>query len=193
MLKRIDFRLAFFLVLISIIFFAYYFAMRSHTINSIIGLDNIENKSHKIIEQCGENYWFTWIAVGGKNYIFKDVIGCNRYSANQSCVFSVKEKKLNSYYDRKDLTVDQKSYDLLDRLNTGDIGYIDNIENYKEYAAVYEALTQANLKIKEAHYTIKKNIFMDIIYLFLISNTGSEKCSKQDLSRYLIELVGENK
>ena len=193
MLKRIDLRLTFYLVLISVIFFAYYFAMRSHTISQIIGLDNIENKSHQIIEKCGENYWLSWVVVGGKKYYFKDVIGCNKYSANQSCIFSVKKKNLNPYYNSKNLTMDQKSYELLDQLNTGDIGYIDNIDNYKDYTAVYEALTKSNLKIKEAHYTIKKDFFRDIIYLFFISNTGSEKCNRQDLSKYLIELVGENK
>jgi hypothetical protein len=174
--------------------FMQFFEIKDHYYASISNA-GIKKKIEKRINQCGKDYWLSWIVLDGnvskRKYYFQDVIGCNPESGiKNDCSFSVKNSKLNPFYNETYHKLDKNTYKLLMGMDTGLVGYYDNLTKLRTYKAMNEALNSFNKEIKVLGLTVTKNIKQNIVYVFAMTKTGDSKmtCNKSDIINILEDL-----
>lgn len=158
----------------------------------------IKSKIDNIVNECGKDYWVSWLVLDESPFVnryrFIDILGCNP-TDKVSCTFSVKDAKLNIFYDRSHM-LDEKSANLIQGIPSGRAYLRDNIEDFKDYAAIYEALTSSNKKIEQVGiavargFIIKGSIKTSVVYAFALTRTSKDniKCDKNKITNILEEL-----
>lgn len=169
----------------------YYFSYNHYYYS--VSDSKIKTKINATINQCGEGYYISWIVLDTKyfhdKYFFQDVIGCNKNKAGEGCAFSVKDKKLNKFYNESHY-IDDKSYHYLDKLDTGDVLYFTTTNDLYQYPSIYQALNSTNKKIFSGGITVIKNTFKNIVYIFALTETNANKvtCNRHQITNYLEDI-----
>lgn len=166
-----------------------FFPLASQTrLNLSEALDNITIKVDQQIRTCGVHYWTTWIIVDAskKQFKFQDVRGFNKEG---TAIISPKSLKLNPYYLKKH-TVDDKTIDFLSNFENGVAGYYGDISFFDEYPTAKEIIQQSNKKPVTITISVTKNIFSNIVYVFLATVTSSDfrQCDKTQIVNNLEDL-----
>jgi hypothetical protein len=172
--------------------FFQFFEVKDHYYSSISNAA-IKKKIEEKIDYCGVDSWISWIVLDGnksKNkYYFQDVIGCNPESKlNNSCSYSVKETRLNPFYNETYHKIDAETYSFLEKMDTGLVAYFDDLKYLKQFKSIDIALQSSNKEIKNIGLTVTKNIKKNIVYVFAMTNTGNNKCGKDKTISMLEEL-----
>ena len=129
-------------IFILYVLFFQFFEIKDHYYSSISNA-RIKAKIESRINECGKDYWLTWIVLDGNSskekYFFQDVIGCS--SENKAdCAFSVKEAKLNKFYNEEFHKVDKKTYEFLTSIDNGVSGYYKDMSFLKNFPAINEVI-----------------------------------------------------
>lgn len=154
----------------------------------------IKKEMQKIANRCGEGYYISWIEYDNKifrdRYFFKDVIGDNFNHHLPDLVNSIKDKKLNSFYS-KPHDVDYKTFDYIDQLDTGDVRYFRNIEEFKDLPSIYHALNNTNEKVYFGGLTVVRDIRIKVIYVFTLVSTRefNKICDQNSITQNLEEIA----
>jgi len=174
--------------------FMQFFEIKDHYYASISNA-NIKKKIESRVNQCGKDYWVSWIVLDGnvskRKYYFQDVIGCNPNSKiSGDCSFSVKNSKLNPFYNETYHKLDGKTYEFLMGMDTGLVAYYEDLSKLKVYKSMSNALDSSNKEIKSLGLSITKNIKRNIVYVFAMTKTGNSKmtCDKSDMINILEDL-----
>ena len=174
--------------------FMQFFEIKDHYYASISN-ESIKKKIENKINQCGKDYWISWIVLDGnvskRKYYFQDVIGCNPGSKiKNDCSFSVKNSKLNPFYNETYHKLDSGSYKFLMGMDTGLVAYYEDFSKLRVYKSINYALKSSNKGITALGLTITKNIKQNIVYVFAMSKTGDSemKCNKSDIINILEDL-----
>lgn len=184
------------LIQVFVLYIAFFqmFNLKNHYEFAIVNRD-IKEKIEEKINYCGKDTWLSWIILDAnktKNrYYFQDVIGCkNTIKKDESCAFSVKEAKLNSFYNQKYHTLDTNTLYFLEKLDTGMVGYYEDLDFLKSFSSIKEALNSTNKDIKSLGISVTKNTKSNIVYIFLMTNTNrnESKCDRKETVNILEEL-----
>lgn len=177
------------IILLLIIAFIYFYFLFFYNNKFTISLsyNRIENKINEIVNYCKNDNFIDWIVVDKKRYYFQDVVGCN-YSSDKNCSFSVKRNNLNQFYNRKDLILDEKTYSLLNSLDTGQVAYYNDLEFLSKFKTFDEAFSNSNKKITKIAFSITRNYISGLVYVFMWTNTGNNICDKNYIVNNLQEL-----
>lgn len=189
------------IVLIYSLFFEF-FKIRSDYYSSISN-DRIGAKIEEKINQCGKNYFIHWIvldteakqSVNGQifgKYYYEDLIGCNEMNGKSNCAFSVKQQKLNTFYNKEHEIKDPNSLSIFNGMDTGNVLYCDDInECFKNNEAINDIMVNANKRAYSIGLTITKNNINHIVYIFAMTNTNksNQKCDKKDVTKILEDLA----
>lgn len=188
------------LVQVFIIYFLFFqfFEIKDYYYSSISNA-RIKNKIESRINQCGKDYWLSWIVLDANSskqkYFFQDVIGCSPAKIGD-CAFSVKEAKLNKFYNEEFHKVDRKTYEFLTSIENGVSGYYKDMAFLKNFPAINEVINNSNKTIYELGISVTKDLRRNLVYVFTMTNTSSNnnKCDKdqmifilEDLSTYAKE------
>jgi len=162
----------------------YYSAIANHRIRS-----RIEARA----EECGKDYFISWLVFDGNKtkdkYYFKDVIGCNPKKEKKDCAFSVKDAKLNPFYNAEYHRVDKKTYEFLEKMETGNAGIYDNLDYFKDYPAINDVLHSTNKKIERLGISITRDIRKNVVYVFTITNVSkNNQCDRHQMTDILEDL-----
>lgn len=155
---------------------------------------NIRNEMQKIVNRCGENYYVSWIEYDNKifqdRYSFKDVIGDNFNHQKPDLINSIKDKKLNSFYSNSH-KVDYKTFEYIDKLDTGDVRYFDSIEDFRNLPSIYDALNNSNEKIYFGGLTVVRDVRVKVIYVFTLVSTNkfNKICNRNSIVRNLEQIA----
>lgn len=174
------------------ILFFQFFEIKDHYYSSISNA-RIKAKIESRINQCGKDYWLTWIVLDGNNskekYFFQDVIGCVP-NKNGNCAFSVKEAKLNKFYNEEFHRVDKKTYEFLTSIENGVSGYYNDMSFLKKFPSIDEVLKNSNKTIYELGISVTKDIRRNLVYVFAMTNTSKENksCDKNQMILILEDL-----
>lgn len=181
-------------VFIILVIFMQFFEIRDQYHISINNA-KIKRKIESKINQCGKDYWISWLVLDGnsskKKYYFEEVMGCNEYSTNNNdCSFSVKNTKLNPFYNEIYHRLDSNTYELLTTMDTGMVAYFGDTTKIEPYKSMIDALEASNLEIKSLGVSVTRNIAQNLVYVFTISKTGESagKCDKRKVVGILEEL-----
>lgn len=167
------------------ILFFQFFEIKDHYYSSISNA-RIKAKIESRINQCGKDYWLTWIVLDGNNskekYFFQDVIGCAP-NKNGNCAFSVKEAKLNKFYNEEFHRVDEKTYEFLTSIENGVSAYYNDMSFLKKFPSINEVLKNSNKTIYELGISVTKDIRRNLVYVFAMTNTSKENksCDKDQM------------
>lgn len=167
------------------ILFFQFFEIKDHYYSSISNA-RIKAKIESRINQCGKDYWLTWIVLDGNNskekYFFQDVIGCAP-NKNGNCAFSVKEAKLNKFYNEEFHRVDEKTYEFLTSIENGVSAYYNDMSFLKKFPSINEVLKNSNKTIYELGISVTKDIRRNLVYVFAMTNTSKENksCDKNQM------------
>lgn len=177
-----------------LVLFVQFFEIKDHYYSSISNA-SIRNKIENRINQCGENYWISWIVLDGnisKNkYYFKDLIGCNNHNKiNGDCSYSVKASKLNPFYNEPYHKLDSSTYEFLSNMDTGLVAYFEGDKELSNFSAIKRAARSSNKEIESLGVAVTKNITRNVIYAFTMSKTkgGKETCDKKEVVNILEDL-----
>ena len=156
--------------------------------------DRIKERMHFYSNECKQDYWFSWIIFDERifrRYYYNDVIGCSPLVKYGKCSFSVKEKKLNSFYNQDYHKIDKITYNFLTSFETGEVGYYYDFEDLKNYPTIMENIKATNLDIKEMGITVVKNKLNSLIYVFTITKTNKKNltCNKDKITHILQDLA----
>lgn len=174
------------------ILFFQFFEIKDHYYSSISNA-RIKAKIESRINQCGKDYWLTWIVLDGNNskekYFFQDVIGCAP-NKNGNCAFSVKEAKLNKFYNEEFHRVDEKTYEFLTSIENGVSAYYNDMSFLKKFPSINEVLKNSNKTIYELGISVTKDIRRNLVYVFAMTNTSKENksCDKDQMILILEDL-----
>jgi len=177
-----------------IIIASLHFIKRQDEYFSKIRAERVKDRIDSFIERCGKNYYISWLVLDAnrskKQYYFSDVVGCNPQSTKLSCAFSVKDLKLNPFYNQEYHKFDKETFKYLDKMESGVAAYYDQPElALSGYPAIKNILDSTNKKINSVGISITKDIFGNPIYVFTMTNVGySDKCSKYVIVDILEEL-----
>jgi len=183
------------LIQITFLYIAFFqfFEVKDHYYSSISNA-SIKTKIENKINICGPDTWISWIVLDGnksKNkYYFQDVIGCNVESKiKNNCAYSVKETRLNPFYNETYHKLDTDTYHFLEKMDTGMVAYFDDLKYLNEFKSINKALQSSNKDIKSIGLTVTKNVKKNIVYVFAMTNTKKEtKCGKDKTISILEEL-----
>lgn len=174
------------------ILFFQFFEIKDHYYSSISNA-RIKAKIESRINQCGKDYWLTWIVLDGNNskekYFFQDIIGCAP-NKNGNCAFSVKEAKLNKFYNEEFHRVDEKTYKFLTSIENGVSAYYNDMSFLKKFPSINEVLKNTNKTIYELGISVTKDIRRNLVYVFAMTNTSKENksCDKDQMILILEDL-----
>lgn len=174
------------------ILFFQFFEIKDHYYSSISNA-RIKAKIESRINQCGKDYWLTWIVLDGNNskekYFFQDIIGCAP-NKNGNCAFSVKEAKLNKFYNEEFHRVDEKTYKFLTSIENGVSAYYNDMSFLKKFPSINEVLKNSNKTIYELGISVTKDIRRNLVYVFAMTNTSKENksCDKDQMILILEDL-----
>lgn len=174
------------------ILFFQFFEIKDHYYSSISNA-RIKAKIESRINQCGKDYWLTWIVLDGNNskekYFFQDIIGCAP-NKNGNCAFSVKEAKLNKFYNEEFHRVDEKTYEFLTSIENGVSAYYNDMSFLKKFPSINEVLKNTNKTIYELGISVTKDIRRNLVYVFAMTNTSKENksCDKDQMILILEDL-----
>lgn len=177
--------------IIYVLFFQF-FQIQDHYRSSISNA-RINSKIEDRINQCGKDYWISWIVLDAnqtnKKYYFQDVIGCNPEKLG-SCAFSVKDQKLNQFYNEEYHRVDDSTYQFLISMDTGAAGYYDDISFIENFPAIKEAIGSSNKKVYSLGLSITKDLRKNVVYVFALTTTSedNQRCDKQKIISILEDL-----
>jgi hypothetical protein len=180
-----------FQIFILYILFFQFFETKDHYYSSISNA-RIKNKIESRINQCGKDYWLSWIVLDGNSprekYFFQDVIGCSGKPGE--CAFSVKEAKLNKFYNEEFHKVDKKTYQFLSLIKNGVSAYYDDMAFLKDFPAISEVINHSNKTIYELGISVTKDFKRNLIYVFAMTNTSkkNKKCNKDQMIFILEDL-----
>ncbi len=184
------------------IFFQYSQYLQNNRYDYSVANSRIKSKIEEKINYCGKDYWISWIVLSGNKstnkYFFQDVIGCNPNKNSNNCAFSVKEAKLNEFYNQEYHKIDPKTYNFLMKIDTGVAGFYSDMSFFNDYPAIKNVLINSNKVISTLGITVTKDIRRNIVYVFAMSNTSSKlsnKCDKNKIVNTLEEIsifAGEN-
>jgi hypothetical protein len=179
-------------IFILYVLFFQFFEIKDHYYSSISNA-RIKAKIESRINECGKDYWLTWIVLDGNSskekYFFQDVIGCS--SENKAdCAFSVKEAKLNKFYNEEFHKVDKKTYEFLTSIDNGVSGYYKDMSFLKNFPAINEVIKNSNKTIYELGISVTKDLRRNLVYVFAMTNTSKEnkKCDKDQMILILEDL-----
>jgi hypothetical protein len=178
-------------VFILYVLFFQFFEIKDHYYSSISNA-RIRTKIESRINECGKDYWLTWIVLDGNSskekYFFQDVIGCSNKLGD--CAFSVKETKLNKFYNEEFHKVDKKTYQFLTSIENGVSGYYKDMTFLKNFPAINEVINNSNKTIYELGISVTKDIRRNLVYVFAMTNTSKEnkKCDKDQMIFILEDL-----
>lgn len=178
-------------IFILYVLFFQFFEIKDHYYSSISNA-RIKAKIESRINQCGKDYWLTWIVLDGNSskekYFFQDVIGCS--SKPGDCAFSVKEAKLNKFYNEEFHKVDSKTYKFLTSIDNGVSGYYKDMTFLKNFPAINEVINNSNKTIYELGISVTKDVRRNLVYVFAMTNTSKEnkKCDKDQMILILEDL-----
>lgn len=179
------------ILLIFTIFF-HIFNLQDHYRTSISN-SRIKEKIENKIVACGKDYWISWMVLDANDsknrYYFQDVIGCNPQKQG-NCAFSVKEMKLNKFYNEEYHKVDDETYRFLMKMDTGIAGYYEDMNFLKQFPSIYEVVKKSNKTIQSIGITVTKDLRKNIVYVFSMTKTSknNSSCSKQDIINTLEDL-----
>jgi len=181
-------------IFVILILFVQFFEIKDHYYASMSNV-SIRTKIEDRINQCGKDYWLSWIVLDGnvskRKYYFQEVIGCNNDTGDgDDCSYSVKETKLNPFYNESYHRLDNNTYKFLTNMDTGMVAYFEDVGKLNNYKAIKEALLSSNKKIDSLGLTVTKNIKRNIVYVFAMSKTGAgvETCDKDRVVNILEDL-----
>lgn len=157
--------------------------------------EKIESKIRSIVNFCGKDRWLMWAVIDKdlNRFNFKKVYGCN--STKADCAQDIKILKLNPFYDRMDLELDDATFSFIDRFDAGLAGFY-SAEYLQRFPAIKNILENTNKKVENvgiaaAHDSIKKLFFVrNLIYVFALTSTSdkNQKCDKNTTVTMLEEL-----
>lgn len=174
------------------ILFFQFFEIKDHYYSSISNA-RIKAKIESRINQCGKDYWLTWIVLDGNNskekYFFQEIIGCAP-NKNGNCAFSVKEAKLNKFYNEEFHRVDEKTYEFLTSIENGVSAYYNDMSFLKKFPSINEVIKNSNKTIYELGISVTKDIRRNLVYVFAMTNTSKENksCDKDQMILILEDL-----
>lgn len=198
MIKKFSSKFGFLIFALVQIFigFCIYFqlAMPQDHYNYSINGAKIKTKLEDIVNQCGSNSWVSWLIVDGNRatgrYNFQDVIGCKKAKEEQDCSFSVKDAKLNPFYDQDYHVIDLLTYKMLAAMNNGEAAYYGDVKQLKKFLSIKEILESTNHKVISAGFSIVKNTQNNLVHVFILSKTegASDSCDQTTTTQLLEEL-----
>lgn len=178
------------ITLIYIIFFNR-FSLHPYDVDN--SFSNIKAKIESSIDECGKDYWISWLVLDTREskdkYRFKDVVGCSP-SKKINCAFSVKDTKLNPFYNQKYHRLDSKTYDFLMKLEMGTAAYFRDMSFFEDYPTIKEILEKTNKPIEELSMSITRNFTGDIVYVFTMTSTSKKvtACKREKMINILEDL-----
>lgn len=129
------------------------------------------------INNCGKDYYFSSLIIDGNQYYFDDITGCREDQKNATCVYSVKDSKINKFYNQsheidpltKNLILQQPRRTVIE----------PNIEDLLRYPAINELLGITIKDIKKVWFmTYWKNDTIKKVFIITSANPV-EYCNKQ--------------
>lgn len=172
--------------------FFHFFSIQNHYKTSISN-SRIKERIDNRIAICGKDYWISWMVLDANDnknrYFFQDVIGCNPLKQG-NCAFSVKDMKLNKFYNEEYHKVDDKTYEFLMKMDTGVAGYYEDVNFIKQFPSIYEVIKHSNKTINSIGISVTKDLRKNIVYVFSMTKTSktNNSCSKQDVINTLEDL-----
>lgn len=165
----------------------YLFCQPKKQYHNSIANARIKTKIENRINECGQDYWLSWLVLDGNKYFFQDVIGCSA-NKKENCSFSVKDAKLNQFYNEENHKVDRKTYEFLNSIENGVSGYYNDLSFLKDFTSINEAIQNTNKQIYELGISVVKDKKRNLIYVFTMTNTAKEntKCNKNKIT-YILE------
>jgi len=179
-------------IFILYVLFFQFFEIKDHYYSSISNA-RIKAKIESRINECGKDYWLTWIVLDGNSskekYFFQDVIGCSPRKTGD-CAFSVKEAKLNKFYNEEFHKVDRKTYEFLTSIENGISGYYNDMSFLKNFSAINDVINNSNKTIYELGISVTKDFKRNLVYVFAMTNTSKENknCNKEQMILILEDL-----
>lgn len=176
-------------IIVGIVFLIFMPLFAQSQLNAIKAIDDITNKTDDQIRKCGIGYWISWIVIdqSRKQFYFQDVRGLNK---DATAIISPKALKLNPYYLGIH-SIDQETIRFLSSFENGVAGYYADLSFFSNLSVVQKVLKVSNKNIKSVGVSVTKNIFTDIVYVFLMtatSDSNSEQCDKTQIVNHLEDL-----
>lgn len=181
------------IILLYVIFFQY-FEIKDHYYTSLAGA-RIKQKIQNAVNYCGYGSFISWIVLDSNNirnkYFFSDVIGCGDQNL-ENCAYSVKDLKLNLFYNEERHYLDDDTYNFLVNLESEKAYYYSNedLGDIYQYGTFQIAIDAALSKIHSLGIAIVKDKKNNIVYLFSLTNTISDnKCNEEKASSILEDIA----
>jgi len=180
-------------ILVLYTIFFQFFEIKDHYYSSIA---NAKIKAHieDKVNQCGRGTWISWLVVDGNvsrdRYYFQDVIGCRKDTEEKGeCAFSVKEAKLNPFYNAIYHKLDKCSVSFLNNIPSSEVAFFEDLKALPcETLAI--GVGASNSKLLNMGITVTRNTRSNMVYIFTLSQTApySEDCPKSKRVTILEEL-----
>lgn len=160
----------------------------SQKIKESQAVDLITQKVNEKILYCGNDFWVHWIVIdpNQRTFKFQDVRGLN---ADSSEIISPKQLELNPYYKGVH-KVDNITFKFLDNFKTGAAGFYPDLSFFNGKKTAMEIINSSNKIPYQAGISVTKNIFNNMVYVFIISSTKEDlgSCDSNKIVRDLEEL-----
>lgn len=183
------------LIQITFLYIAFFqfFEFKDHYYSSISSA-LIKKKIEQKINSCDKDTWISWIVLDGNKskyqYYFKDVIGCKPdLELSKDCSYSVKETKLNPFYNETYHKIDINTYNFLQSMDTGMVAYYKDMTLLSNFDSINKAVNSSNKNIKSIGLSVTKNLKKNLVYAFVMTTTSKDsKCGKDRIISTLEEL-----
>jgi len=80
--------------------FIWYSLTATATIAYISGMFGSIRPIDDFINKCSEDYYYSSLVISDDSYSFDDVTGCRENENNATCVYSVKDSRVNNFYNQ---------------------------------------------------------------------------------------------
>lgn len=133
----------------------------------------------KFLNKCGENYYFSKIIIEKDNYYFDDVSACDKRVRNKfTCVYSIKESGINSFYNQKHY-LDSNSYNYLNNLKHTAVYNYSNMSRFNDFDSINKLLNSTLARIQMVWFKPTfSNGKIDSIFLITTSKNNKDCNSK---------------
>jgi hypothetical protein len=140
----------------------------------------------EFINNCGKNYFYSSLVIEGNSYSFDDVTGCRENEKSMTCVYSVKDSRVNNFYNRTH-PLDELSLSMLKSQPKNKTVADLDISDLSQYPSIYKLFNSTLKPLKKIWFkTYWKND--KIKKIFIITTSEPKEYCNDSAKRILNEI-----